>query len=781
MGGRRALNAVAAPNAASIPGPAPEPAPVVRPVYDVAVRALCEFTAKQGDLDLRFTPSPSALEGMAGHAMIASRRGDRYETEIVLGGVHGALRVGGRADGYDPDANQLEEFKTYRGDLERMPQNHRHLHWAQVKIYGALLCKARGLENIRLALVYYDVVSQRETVLVEEHSAQTLRLYFEQQCDLFLQWAERELVHRSARDAELIGLTFPHASFHEGQRQLAEAVYRSVKGGRCLLAQAPTGIGKTIGTLFPVLKAMPTEKVDKLFFLVAKTSGRRLALDSLARLREREPQMRLRVLEMVAREKACEYPQNACFGASCPLAKGFYDRLPQAREEAAACNDLAQKTVRAIALKHGICPYYLSQELARWADVVVADYNYYFDSSAMLYAFTVLNDWRVVLLTDESHNLIERGRQMYTATLHRTELTAAKQGATPSVKKALEKAGRQWAAALAEQEADYQTYQSVPEKLLGSLQQSASTITDYISENPTGASEDLQHFYFTAMHFCRLAEELDESSLFDITRTEKGSELCVRNVIPGRYLAHRFAAARSTTLFSATLSPPEFYRNMLGLPDDTAQLDVGSPFTAEQLAVRTVRSISTRYRDRSRSVSPIVDLLGEQYAAKPGNYLAFFSSFEYLDQVATLFSSRHPGVPHWRQSRRMAEPEREAFLARFESGGCGIGFAVLGGAFAEGIDLPGDRLIGAFIATLGLPQVNRINEEMQQRMEARFGAGYEYTYLYPGLQKVVQAAGRVIRTTSDRGVLYLIDDRFAEGRVRRLLPRWWSEPQRGLS
>ena len=750
-------------------------------VYDVAVRALCEFTAKQGDLDLRFTPSPSALEGIAGHAMIASRRGDHYETEISLGGVHGALRVRGRADGYDPEANQLEEFKTYRGDLERMPQNHRYLHWAQVKIYGWLLCKERGLERLKLALVYYDVVSQKETVITEEHSAESLRQYFEQQCNSFLQWAEKELVHRSARDEELLGLTFPHAAFHDGQRQLAEAVYRSVKGGRCLLAQAPTGIGKTIGTLFPVLKAMPTEKVDKLFFLVAKTSGRRLALDSIARLRERIPDMRLRVLEMVAREKACEYPQNACFGASCPLARGFYDRLPQAREEAAACNDLDQKTVRTIALKHGICPYYLSQELARWADVVIADYNYYFDSSALLYAFTVLNDWRVVLLTDESHNLVERGRQMYTATLHREELTAAKSGATPSVKKALEKAGRQWATALADQEPDYQTYTSVPEKLLGSLQQSVSTITDYISENPTGASEDLQHFYFTAMQFCRLAEDLDDSSLFDITRTEKGSELCVRNVIPGRYLAPRFAAARSATLFSATLSPPEFYRNVLGLPEDTAQLDVGSPFTAEQLAVRTVRSISTRFRDRSRSVSPIVDLLADQYATKPGNYLAFFSSFDYLDQVASLFSSRHADVPQWRQSRRMAEPERDAFLARFELGGRGIGFAVLGGAFAEGIDLPGDRLIGAFIATLGLPQVNRINEEMQQRMEARFGAGYEYTYLYPGLQKVVQAAGRVIRTTSDRGVLYLIDDRFSESRVRRLLPRWWSEPQRGLS
>lgn len=751
------------------------------PIYEVAVRALCELTAKQGDLDLRFTPSPSALEGIAGHALIASRRGEGYESEIRLAGEHGALRVRGRADGYDPKRNQLEEFKTYRGDLDRMPANHRALHWAQVKIYGWLMCQAKGLEQIRLALVYFDVASQRETVLVEEHSAEALREYFESQCTSFLQWAQAELAHREARDASLTTLTFPHASFHEGQRKLAEGVYRAVKSGRCLMAQAPTGIGKTIGTIFPVLKAMPAERIDKLFFLVAKTSGRRLALDSLARLRAREPGTRLRALELVARDKACEFPQNACFGASCPLARGFYDRLPAAREEAAGQSNLDQQAVREIALRHQVCPYYLSQELAKWCDVVVADYNYYFDSSAMLHAFTVLNDWRVVLLTDESHNLIERGRKMYTASLAREELTAAKSAAPPFLRKVLDKVGRQWASFVNVQTEDYQTHPAIPEKLLKALQQAVSSITDFIAGQPAAAGEDLQRFYFNAMQFCRLAEQLDDSSLFDVTSGGRSSELCLRNVIPGRFLAQRFASARSATLFSATLSPPGFYRDVLGLPADTMLLDVGSPFSAEQLSVRVVRSVSTRYRDRAGSIGPIVNLLARQYVERPGNYLAFFSSFDYLDRVADELWSRHPEVPIWRQSRGMAERERDAFLAKFESAGCGIGFAVLGGAFAEGIDLPGDRLIGAFVATLGLPQVNRVNEEIQQRMEARFGAGYAYTYLYPGLQKVVQAAGRVIRTTTDRGVLYLIDDRFVETRVRRLLPGWWKVDTRSVA
>jgi DNA excision repair protein ERCC-2 len=227
-------------------------------------------------------------------------------------------------------------------------------------------------------------------------------------------------------------------------------------------------------------------------------------------------------------------------------------------------------------------------------------------------------------------------------------------------------------------------------------------------------------------------------------------------------------------LFSATLVPHAFFRDILGLPPTSGYLDVHSPFNADQLAVRLVRSISTRFRDRERSLLPIADLLARQYAAKPGNYLVFLSSFEYLHSVAELVAQRHPGIPMWRQHSGMTEPERDAFLGRFVPDGEGVGFAVLGGAFAEGVDLPGSRLIGAFVATLGLPQVNAVNEEMQRRMQTQFGAGYEYTYLYPGIQKVVQAAGRVIRTTTDQGVLYLIDDRFTQSKVRQLLPKWWS-------
>jgi len=746
--------------------------------YRVAVRALCEFTAKQGDLDLRFTPSPTALEGIAGHSTVTARRGEGYEREVTLEGTYRNLCVRGRADGYDPAKNQLEEIKTYRGDLTRQPVNHRHLHWAQAKVYGWLLCQARSLQSLNIALVYFDVVSQKETLLVETFGAAQLQAYFDAQCHLFIAWAEQELTHRAERDQALRELKFPCGEFRRGQRQLAEAVYKAACTGTHLMAQAPTGIGKTLATLFPQLKAFAGQQLDKLFFLTAKTSGRQLALNALAQLAgDRIP---LRVLELTARDKACVHPDKACHGEACPLARGFYDRLPAARAEAISRACLDQATLREVALAHQVCPYYLSQELARWADAVVGDYNYYFDMSALLYSLTLVNQWRVSILVDEAHNLLERGRSMYSAELDINDFRALRKTAPAVIKKPIERVLRCWGDVHRLQSETYHVLPELPHKFVNALQQAVSAITEFLGENPAGVESALQSAYFDAMHFCRLTECFGDHSLIDCTlhpsRERKGgraSSLCVRNVVPAPFLTPRLLEARSSVLFSATLMPQRFYADMLGMPNPHIWIDVESPFRAEQLEIRVARQISTRYQDRHASLDAIVDLLAEQYQAHPGNYLAFFSSFDYLQQVTARLRMRHPDLPFWEQTRSMQEAARTTFLDRFTETSRGIGFAVLGGAFSEGIDLPGKRLIGAFVATLGLPQVNPVNQQLKARMDRIFGAGYDYTYLYPGLQKVVQAAGRVIRTADDRGVIHLIDDRFARSNIQRLLPKWW--------
>ncbi|MBR2513781.1 MAG: ATP-dependent DNA helicase [Halomonas sp.] len=761
--------------------------------YRVAVRTLCDFTAREGDLDHRFTPAPSAQEGIEGHVLVASRRGENYLAELPLSGEYQGLRVTGRADGFDPNANRLEEVKTYRGNLDRMAANQRALHWAQVKIYGALLCAERRLERVTLVLVYLEITSGQETLLTQEASATDLQAFFTDQCQRFLAWAEQESAHRQRRDEWLARLTFPYPDFRAGQRALAEDVYKAASTGRCLLAQAPTGIGKTLGTLFPMLSAMPRQQLDRVAFLTMKTPGRRLALDALARLftstsstsspstpSPSTPSVPLRVLELVARQKACAYPGTACQGDACPLAAGFYDRLPAARHAAVARRWLDRDGLREVALAHTVCPYYLGQELARWADVVVGDVNHWFDSHALLHGLAHANDWRVGLLVDEAHNLVERARGMYSAELSQQRLSRLRRRSPAALAKPLARVGRQWQALMKEVATGaaatqrYHLLDALPNKLVGALQTLAGAITDYLVEHPASASVELQELLFEALAFCRLAEQFGDHSLCDLASYGRGDAvLGLRNVIPADFLASRFKAAQSAVLFSATLTPFHYYRDLLGLPENSVWREVASPFAARQLDVRIRADISTRYHHRETSVAPIVQALADQYQRQPGHYLAFFSSFVYLEQVMAQFQYAHPAVPIFAQTRGMQEAERDAFLARFTPGGKGIGFAVLGGAFAEGIDLPGERLIGAFIATLGLPPFNDFNEALKARMNTRFGQGDDYTYRIPGMIKVVQAAGRVIRSPEDEGVVVLMDDRFAQTKVRALLPRWW--------
>lgn len=751
--------------------------------YTVAARALCEFASKQGDLDMRFTPSPTSQQGIAGHQTVAARRSESRRSEVPLSATYKHLVVRGRADGFEPDSLLLEEVKTFKGDLDLMPANHRHLHWAQAKVYGAMLCQQLGLPALTVSLVYFDIDKQAEAPPLLEHcSAPDLQAFFEAICERFIEWAELELAHRARRDAALTGLRFPYESFRAGQRDLAKAVFNAARLGHSLLAQAPTGIGKTIATLFPMLKACPRQALDKVFFLTAKGTGRSLALTALEALRCSDPALPLRVLELVARDKSCEHPDKVCHGESCPLAEGFYDRLPAARSAAISAGALTRGALRDIALAHSVCPYYLGQEMARWSDVIVGDYNHYFDSTALLHVLTVANAWRAGVLVDEAHNLVDRARTMYSASLHANQLRAVRASAPPALKKPLDRLQRRWTRLVRDASAPYQVLDEVPHTLAAALQEATAGITEHLAASPAGVDSGLLQFYFDALQFTRLLDTFGAHSLFDITRDmggdgqgrrAAGSTLCIRNVVPAPFLKPRFAAAHSVVLFSATLTPWNFYADTLGLPDDIAWLDVPAPFRAEQLSVRIVRDVSTRYRHRNSSLAPIARIIATQYEAARGNYIAFFSSFDYLEQAFEQFSARHPAIPAWRQNRRMDDAERETFLARFVVDGCGVGFAVLGGSFAEGIDLVGNRLIGAFIATLGLPQLNPVNEELRRKLAQAFGAGYDYTYLYPGIRKVVQAAGRVIRTASDRGSVHLIDDRFARPEVLRLLPSWW--------
>jgi DNA excision repair protein ERCC-2 len=761
--------------------------------YTVSVRELCEFTAKRGDLDRRFTPSATALEGLVGQSTVAQRRGQDYEAEIVLETTCGALRVRGRADGFDPRRRCLEEIKTIRGHPDEIPHNRSLLHWAQLQTYGALFCRVRRLTEIALALVYFDVGSQSEIELRQVYGSEELEEALAQRCGAFIAWALQEAGHREARDTALKGLAFPQESFRTGQRELAEAVYRTAASGRCLLAQAPTGIGKTMGTLFPLLRAMPAHGIDKLAYLTCKGTGRITALEALGSLRCAATGQSLRVLTIVSKDEGCEHSDRACHGDACPLASGFYDRLPAARQDAVDLGWLDAAAQRQVALRHGICPYYLGQELVRWADVLVGDVNHLFDGNGLLWGLMQALDWKLSVLVDEAHNLVERARRMYSAELRISQIRAAAQTAPGAVRGALDALVQASEDLVLDTAAPYVVLEAAPDPFLQALHTAASATSEYFNQHPLNVGSMLT-FHFELHRYLKLVEALSDHSLFDVqtflgtrpstsyggievdaeaAQDSSDAALCVRNVAPASFLRQRFKALHSVTLFSATLSPPEYAIRLLGLPENTAWIDVPPAFPAEHLTVRVANGISTRFAHRDRSLHRLVAVIARQFDDHPGNYLAFFSSFDYLEKAASLLAASRPDIPQWRQERRMSAGARTNFLARFEPQGRGVGFAVLGGVFAEGVDLPGSLLIGAFIATLGLPPVSVTQDHIQARLDKLFGAGHGYADLVPAMQRVVQAAGRVLRTPQDRGWLWLLDDRYARADVIELLPHWW--------
>ena len=772
-----------------------------KPQLSVSVRALCAFAARQGDLDLRFTPSPTAQQGREGHLLVARRRGESYESEIVLSADWGDLRVSGRADGYDPRNNELEEIKTHRGRIEDIPANQQALHRAQARLYGGMFCEARGLEQLTVTRVYLEIGLEAESRVGETLSAAALREFAGSLCERYVGWARREALHREQRQRWLATLSFPLPEFRPGQRELAAAVWRACCRGERLRVEAPTGLGKTLGTLYPALRAMAERPLDRIAILSARTTARQVALDAFAQIRaQHEPHspLPIRVIEIVARERACEHPDKACHGESCPLARGFYDRLPAARSQACSTDLLDQATTREIALAHDICPYFLSMELLRWCDVAIGDYHYWFDRYAVLAALSAEFEWKVAVLIDEAHQLVARTRAMYGASASAAALIALKPQLPPALRGAVNDMLQQWEV-LANAQAPapeagappsttrWQLLSEPPEDWLRALHRFNSRLGDHVTEQGRAASPAVLQAWFDGLSFASLADSFGEHSLCEwslaaddaedaerllLPRESDRSQLTLRNIVPAPFIRPRLELADSVVMFSATLNPPDYDGNLLGLPDPTPTLHLASPFDPERLRV-SVLPVSTRITDRSRTLPRVLAALAREYHREPGNYLAFFSSFDYLHQAFTRFRAEHPDITTWAQTRSMNDASRTAFLERFHPQGQGIGFAVLGGAFGEGIDLPGRRLIGAFIATLGMPQVDAVNEAIAARMEKLFGAGHDYTYLIPGLQKVVQAAGRVIRSPDDRGMLMLIDARYSWPRYRQLLPASW--------
>ncbi len=745
--------------------------------HRISVRSLCEFTDRIGDIDHRYTPAPTALEGIEGHQRLQKRRGASYQSEYPIEQSFEEITVRGRCDGFDRSKQLVEEIKTYRGDLERQSLGQRNLHLAQLRSYGAMICLEQDWKRINLKLSYLEITSDEVTEIEFTATADELMNELEARVEHFKQWQNRLNQHRAARDQSLKELSFPYGEFRKGQRELAESVFKAAKTQRDLLIEAPTGSGKTLGTLYPSLKAVAADGLTNLFYLTTRNTARKVAFDGINQLRVGQP--KLIAVELVAKESGCIEPEKLCQADSCPLAKGFFDRLPDAREEAYSLNwtNLESEALRKISEKHQICPYYFGQEMARWADIVVADINQYLAPTAILSGYLHQDEWQTLALVDEAHNLVTRCRDLYSIELKQSDfkidIPATEQ--TNKLSRALESVQRAWQQACKDQTSTPSFDEMPPEKLEFALQSLATELGDQLAKFPD--QQELQNLLFLSSAYLKLAEQFGEHSIVRRSKAKRGqAELALLNLDPSFFLAPRWADLNCAILFSATLKPFDYYQNLLGFSDESVSGSLPSPFSAEQVNVEIIKSIDTRYAVRDKSIEPIAQKLVEMWQSKPGNYLFFSSSFSYLEEISEAVAAIAPEIPLHRQTSGMRSDERQRYLEQFSDESQLLGMAVLGGLFSEGVDLVGDRLIGVAIATLGLPPFDPFHEVMREKFEQRFGAGYDYTYLYPGIQKVVQAAGRLIRTHQDQGKLLLIDTRFAKPEIIQQLPSWWPAP-----
>lgn len=773
--------------------------------FIVSVRALCDFTARSGDLDLALRPSATAAEGLAIHRRVAKQADPDRRYEVAVAADIAGLRVRGRIDAVDDARGLVEEVKSYRGARERIPAMRTALHWAQAETYAALhaLAQQPPPARVEVALRQIEVDSGEETVQVRDCETAALVAALESRAAVQAAWLATERAHRLARDAALLVLAFPLGSFRPGQRELAAAVFRACMRGRQLLAGAPTGLGKSIAAVFGALKGMQAASLDKLILLTCRTTGAHGLLRALDQCDDRRKfEGGLRILELGSRERACQRPGRQCTPQDCDLARGFHDKLPAARADAVAGGLGSITTLARFSASHALCPYHLAHECVAWADVIVADVNHWFDRHAGLQSQVTAEGWKVAVVIDEAHNLVERTRSMYTQALAGSSLERLAK-LLPQVP-ALGVLARSWRRMESAFTLDYQRI-TLPAAFARRIDDAASALAAVVADLPTLCPQMQADDFDAAWGLLALRSLIDEAGDGDLLELMRegpaaktvdetalvargcASTLRVRCVVPSAHLVGGWSAAAGTTLMSATLAPFDYHRRMLGMADQTFEFACESPWQGQlQVVVRT--DISTRWRDRERSAARIAELVHEVIRARPGNYMVFASSYAYLQMLHERIVARAaPPQPlltdealaaaaplaTWIQTARMSDPQKAAYLERFAPDGAGIGFAVLGGGFGEGIDLIGSRLCGAFIATLGLPQVDEPNEVSRRLIEERFGDGWKLNYLIPGLTRVGQAGGRIVRSASDRGVLYLLDDRYALSEVRDALPDWW--------
>ena len=761
-----------------------------RSTIRISVRNLVEFVMRGGDIDNRRTSSAEKDAMQAGsrmHRKIQKRQGADYHAEVSM--KHRVdqedyqILVEGRADGIIEAVSgvTIDEIKCVYMDIRQLEEP-LPVHLAQALCYGYMYCcDHENVNTITIQITYCNLETEEIRRLKQDKTREELETWFQGLIHEYLKWAEYLYRHTLRRDESLRELEFPY-KYRAGQKELAVSVYRALARKRNLFIQAPTGIGKTLSVVYPSLKSMGNGNGEKLFYLTAKTITRSVAENCFFLLREWG--MLFTTVTITAKEKLCPLEKTECNPDVCPYAKGHFDRVNDAvfdilHEQ----QGITRKIILDYAEKYQVCPFEFCLDISSWADGIICDYNYVFDPNARLKRyFADGNQGDYLFLIDEAHNLVSRAREMFSACLVKEDILLVKKiikGRSRKLERELERCNRN----LLELKRESAEYRVLPDanllasNLLGVMGEFDSFLEE---EKEFPERELVLQFYFDLRHFLNMYDGLDDHYRIYTELGEDGNfRLYLFCIDPSRCLNACLEKGIAGIFFSATMIPVMYYKKLLsGNPEDFA-VYANSPFDREKRLILVAKDVSSRYTRRNKAefgkVADYIMMLAQSHV---GNYMVFFPSYRYMEVVEQILDERYDGSFRWQmQTKRMTEEEREEFLALFEEKReqSFVGLCVLGGIFSEGIDLKAERLEGTIIVGTGLPMVCSEQEILMQYFADQGENGYDYAYQYPGMNKVLQAAGRVIRTAQDRGVILLLDDRFLRPEIQDLFPREWTE------
>ena len=765
------------------------------PMIRISVRNLVEFILREGNIDNRTGggQDPENMQmGSRIHRKIQRQMGSDYQaevplkTEIVCDGF--TLKIEGRADGliHTKEQVMVDEIKGVLRELDRV-QEPAGIHLAQAKCYASMVAEQEGVDEIGVQMTYCQMETEEVKRFQYSYQSNELKVWFDEVIRQYKKWAKFQIEWRKARNASIKGIEFPFP-YRKGQRDLAVSVYRTILRKKKLFIQAPTGVGKTISTVFPAVKAVGEELGEKIFYLTAKTITRTVAEQAFETLREQN--LKFKVITLTAKEKICFCEETSCNPDDCPYAKGHFDRVNDAVYELLMQEDvMSREVLEAQARKHKVCPFEMALDVSTWVDGVICDYNYVFDPDARLRRFFAEGGaGGYLFLIDEAHNLVERGRQMYSAELCKEDFLAVKKlvkGEAPRFAKRLEACNKILLAMKKECE-NYKVLDNISHfgiQLMNVLSETDRYLEECVDKE---VRETVLDFYFQVRSFLNIYDGLDENYVVYTEYQENGRfVLKLFCVNPAANLQKCLDKGNSAVFFSATLLPIQYYKRLLSTEKDNYAVYIDSSFDTKKRLLMNGVDVSTRYAMRSREMyQRYATYIFRVVKAKMGNYLIFFPSYRFMEDVyqefTQLLASDEEEMELVVQQKRMDEEERENFLRAFEMGRekSLIGFGVLGGIFSEGIDLTNEKLIGTLIIGTGLPQVCNEREILKSYFDQKGLYGFDYAYRYPGMNKVLQAAGRVIRTEDDRGVILLLDERFQREKGKEIFPKEWADCER---